>query len=151
MCARCGFIAYRNPIPVALVLARDDGRLLLVRRANDPLRGFWAPPAGYVEIDESVEDAAARETHEETGLAVTLEGLRGVYSAPSLGILIVVYDARVVGGTPTPGDDVEDVGLFAPGELPRQPAAHSGSPLDAWFLSVVEELVGRWGGAAGSG
>lgn len=114
-----------------------------MRRAKDPLRGFWAPPAGYVEIDESVEEAAVRETREETGLTVTLQGLRGIYSAPGLGILIVAYAGRVVGGTPTPGDDVEDVGLFPSLELPRQPPAHSGSPLDGWFLSVIGELVGH--------
>ncbi len=149
-CARCGFILYRNPVPVALALARNDGRFLLVRRANDPLRGFWAPPAGFVEIDETVEDAAVRETREETGLAVALESVRGVYSAPGLGILIVAYDGRVVGGTLARGDEVEDVGLFLPSELPGQPPTHPGSPLDRWFLSVVEELIGRTSDTGGS-
>ncbi len=148
-CPRCGFVLYRNPIPVALAFSRDNGRVLLVRRAKHPLQGFWAPPAGYVEIDESVEDAAVRETREETGLAVELEGLRGVYSAPGLGILVVAYDARVVGGEPIPGDDVKDVGFFLPDELPQQPPAHSGTPLDDWFLSVIEEIVQRPGETVG--
>ncbi len=140
-CDRCGFVAYRNPTPVALVLARDEGRLLLARRKCDPLRGFWAPPAGYVEIDESVEDAAVREAREETGVEVALEGLRGVYSAAGLGIVIVAYHGRVSGGVPRAGAEVEEVGLFAPHDLPAQPRAHSGSALDAWFHACLEDLL----------
>ncbi len=140
-CERCGLVVYRNPAPVALALARDRERLLLVRRGVPPLQGFWAPPGGYVEVDESAEDAAIREVREETGLEVTLDGVRGVYSRAGLGVLMVVYDGRVTGGQPAPGDDVREVGLFAPGELPQQPPAHAGPALDGWFLEVVQELL----------
>lgn len=140
-CPRCGHVDYRNPVPVALMLARDGDRILLVRRANDPLRGFWAPPAGYVEIDESVEAAAVRETREETGLDVVSDGLAGVYSAPDTGILLVAYRGHVTGGDSAAGEDVSEVGLFERGRLPTQPHAHSGSPLDRWFLSAIEELT----------
>lgn len=140
-CPTCGYVAYRNPTPVALMLACSGDRLLLVQRANDPLRGFWAPPAGYVEIDESVEAAAVRETAEETGLEVAADGIAGVFSAPDTGILIVAYHGRIGGGTLAAGDEVRDLGLFERGRLPAQPGAHSGSVLDRWFLSVVEELL----------
>lgn len=149
-CPACGYVVYRNPVAVALVLARDDtDRLLLVRRANEPLRGFWAPPAGYVEVDESVEEAAMRETREETGIDVTLEGLEGVYSGAGLGIVVVVYRGRVVGGRAVAGDDVEELGLFRPGQLPAQPSTHAGSPLDRWFLSLTEKLLARGGDTIG--
>lgn len=140
-CASCGFIAYRNPSPVALMLACAGDRLLLVRRATDPLRGFWAPPAGYVEVDESAEAAAVRETAEETGLEVTADGLAGVFSAPDTGILLIAYGGHVTGGDLVAGDEVEDLGLFERGRLPAQPHAHSGSLRDRWFLSVVEDLL----------
>ncbi len=139
-CTACAYVAYRNPAPVAAMLACADDRLLLVRRANDPLRGFWAPPSGYVEMDESVEAAAVRETLEETGLSVTPDGIAGVFSAPGTGIVLVAVRGHVTGGTAAAGDEVDEVGLFAPGRLPAQPHAHSGSRLDSWFLSVLEEL-----------
>jgi NADH pyrophosphatase NudC (nudix superfamily) len=69
-CPACGFIAYRNPTPVAMAVVEKDGCLLLIRRGNAPLQGYWAPPAGYVEIDESVEAAAVREAREEAGVQV---------------------------------------------------------------------------------
>ncbi len=141
-CPACGYVAYHNPVPVALMLACDGDRLLLVRRANDPLRGFWAPPAGYVEIDESTEAAAVRETAEETGLTVVPSGLAGVWSEPRTGIVIVAYRGRVSGGEPVPGDEVEEIGLFEPGRRPTQPGTHSGSLLDRWFFSVLEDLLG---------
>ena len=141
-CERCGFIAYRNPVPVAVVLARDGDRILLVRRANEPLRGFWAPPAGYVEVDESVEDAAVREAREETGLDVALEGLLGVYSGPAAGLVAIAYAGRVVGGRLAPSDEAEEAALFRPRELPPQPVTHAGTPKDIWFLSVVRDLLG---------
>lgn len=147
-CARCGFIVYRNPVPIAVVVARDGERVLLTRRGNEPLRGFWAPPAGYVEIDESAEDAAIRETREETGFAVALDGVRGVYSAPHVGVLAIAYDARVVGGAARPGDEAEEVGLFDAAALPAQPPAHAGTPLDAWFLGLIEDLLPRAAGAS---
>lgn len=140
-CPACGRVVYRNPTPVALMIACADDRLLLVRRANDPLRGFWAPPSGYVEIDESIEAAAIRETAEETGLEVVPDGLAGVFSAAGTGIVLIAVRGRVTGGTPVAGDEVEEVALFERRRLPAQPGAHSGSRLDGWFLSVIEELL----------
>jgi ADP-ribose pyrophosphatase YjhB (NUDIX family) len=78
------------------------GRILLTRRAIHPAHGKWTFPGGYVEWGEQVERAAVRETLEETGLTVDLGGLVGVYSYPASPVVIVVYEARVTGGTPTP-------------------------------------------------
>jgi 8-oxo-dGTP diphosphatase len=141
-CATCGHVAYRNPVPVAMVLARQGERLLLVKRGNEPLNGFWAPPAGYVEIDESVEAAAIRETEEETGLRVGLEGLAGVYSTAGTGIVLVVHRARVEGGILAPGPEVLDAGFFPATAMPPQPAVSGGSALDHWLLSLLPELMG---------
>jgi ADP-ribose pyrophosphatase YjhB (NUDIX family) len=149
-CAACGHVVYRNPVPVAMVLARQADRLLLVKRGNEPLNGFWAPPAGYVEIDESVEAAAIRETEEETGLKVALEGPPGVHSTAGIGIVLVVHHARVEGGTLAPGPEVLDAGFFPATAMPPQPALSGGSQLDHWLLSLLPGLMGS-NGANGEG
>jgi len=116
VCGGCGFVYYLGQKVVAGTIAMEDGRILLTRRAIDPAHGKWTFPGGYVEWGEPVESAAVRETYEETGLTVDLGGLVGVYSYPATPMVIVVYEARVTGGTLTPcheNDLVEWVGRNA--------------------------------------
>ena len=61
VCKACGHIVFRNPVPVAVVIATQGEKILLVQRANNPLQNYWAPPAGYIEIDETLEAGAIRE------------------------------------------------------------------------------------------
>jgi 8-oxo-dGTP diphosphatase len=153
VCPACGQVVYSNPAPVAMVLARDADRLLLVKRGVEPLKGFWAPPSGYVETDESVEAAAVREVLEETGLEVAIDGLDGVFSAAGLGVVLVVYKATIVGGHLAPGSDAEEVRLAHPRELPTQRLPPQGTDLDQWFAGLLKQLISTVGDsspAAGS-
>lgn len=146
-CPKCGYIVYRNPTPVGLVVATRDDRLLLVHRRHAPLAGYWAPPAGYIEIDESLEEGAARETKEETGLDVVVDKLLKVYSRANIGIFLIAFAARVVGGEITAAEDeVDAMRFFARDELPRQPAPANGAPLDLWFYQVVEDVFREFRG-----
>jgi ADP-ribose pyrophosphatase YjhB (NUDIX family) len=87
---------------VDVVIASDEG-IVLIRRAAGPFEGRWALPGGFVEVGETVEAAATREAAEETGLAVELARLVGVYSDPERDPrghnVSVAFLARVVGGT----------------------------------------------------
>jgi 8-oxo-dGTP diphosphatase len=132
---------YSNPIPVAVMVAHREGEFVLIRRRDEPLRGFWAPPTGYVEWDESAEQAALREAREETGLEVSLDRLLGVYSRAETGILFVAYWGEVVGGEARPAEDAEVVAFFASTRLPPQPTTHRGTLLDEWFLQVVSDVM----------
>lgn len=141
VCPRCGFVVYRNPAPVGLVVATQDEKLLLVHRVNPPLAGYWAPPTGYIEMDESIEEGTARETKEETGLGVEIDRLLGLYSRANAGVTMAVYAGRVVGGNLAFDEkEVDQVRLFARDELPRQPAPTSGKLIDRWFYEIVEKL-----------
>lgn len=119
VCPSCGHVAFRDPKVAAGVIVERDGQILLTRRTHDPGRGRWGLPAGYMEWDELIEAAAAREALEETGLIVQLERLVGVYSYPGRGVLLVVYTGRVLGGELRTSEESEAVAFFAPDALPE--------------------------------
>src|SRR5947208_1725212 len=80
-CPHCGYRAYYNPKPVACAIPfTASGDIWLLRRGFDPGRGLWTFPGGFVDLGESVEDAARREAREELELDVELDVLVGVYS-----------------------------------------------------------------------
>ncbi len=121
VCGACGYVHYRNPAPAAGVLIVENGAVLLVKRRCEPYKGLWAIPSGFIEHDEEVRAAAARETMEETGLSVEIEGLHAVetcFDDPRGNTLLVLYRARSTGGTPRAGDDAEEIGFFPLTELP---------------------------------
>jgi 8-oxo-dGTP diphosphatase len=120
VCPACGFILYRNPVPAVGVVVALEGEVVLVRRRYEPRAGCWALPAGFMELGESAEEAAARECHEETGLLVRVDHLLGVYSfgeGEGTGLLII-YAATATGGELAAADDATEVGVFAPDALP---------------------------------
>jgi ADP-ribose pyrophosphatase YjhB (NUDIX family) len=117
-CAHCGYAAYFNPKPVAGVIPVDDeDRVILLRRGFDPGRGRWTFPGGYVDLGESVQDAAHRETDEELGIAIELGRLVGVYSRAEDRVVLVVFVARALGDPQTSPEAIE-VRSFAQAEIP---------------------------------
>jgi 8-oxo-dGTP diphosphatase len=102
---------------VDVVILAEEG-VVLIRRASDPFEGRWALPGGFVEIGETVESAAAREAAEETGLAVELARLVGVYSDPERDPrghnVSVVFLARGVGGNLVAATDAAEVAVLDP-------------------------------------
>jgi len=121
VCDQCQHILYLNPRIVAGVIIERGGRLLLLRRAIEPRRGTWTFPAGYMEIDETAEEAAVREAEEEIGLKVKAGPLVGVYSRPapeSPGVLVVVFQGRQPRGRVRIGHEVLEARWFALEDIP---------------------------------
>lgn len=135
-CPSCGYVQYENPVPGVGILIEHEGGLVLVQRGHPPGVGEWALPSGFIEADETVEQAAVREALEETGLRVELLELFGVYSFPEGPLrsgLIIFYRARPHDiATLRAGDDARDARIFRPDDFP---------PL---CFRTHREVVARW-------
>ena len=118
-CTECGHVTYVNPRIVATALPiTDDGRIVLIRRAIPPGVGTWAQPGGFLEAEETVIQGAVRETMEETGLLVEPTNILGVYPQPRAAVVIVVYEAAIIGGEMVITPETLDVRAFDVDELP---------------------------------
>ena len=105
-----------GPVVCAGAVVRDEhGRLLLVRRANEPSAGSWSLPGGRVEPGETPAKAAAREVREETGLEVEVGEL--LLTSPFGPYVVHDFAAVVVGGSLAAGDDASDVRWCTPADL----------------------------------
>ena len=120
----------------ANTIVERDGGVLLVRLNYGPRDGHWALPGGLVESDETIEEAAMRETTEETGFVVGLDGLLATWMRPGFPILVVIYRAHITGGAlRVAPDEASEARFFSREELPpieelAWPSTAHG--LDAW-------------------
>ena len=135
VCDACGFVHYLNPRPVAgTIPEREDGALLLVRRAIEPRLGSWVFPGGFMDVGETAEEAAARETREEANLEVDDLSLLGVYTRTHAGVVVIVYEARAL-GEGSAGSETSEIGWFAPDAIPWDELAFDTThwALGAWL------------------
>lgn len=135
VCPACGAITWRDPkLAVSVVVLRDEAgsrQVLLGRRAAHTRNpGTWSFPAGFVDRGEQVEWAAIREVREETGLAVTLGPLLGVWSEEGDSTVLLAWRAETVAGDPVAGDDLTAVGWFPVDDLPDLGFRHDRDVLD---------------------
>lgn len=117
-CQACAFVFYLDPKVVAGTIFTLEKKVVLLRRGVEPALGKWVFPGGYVDRGESVQDAAIRETKEESQLDVRLDSLLNVYSYRRSPNVIVVYAAQVVGGNLGPGDESVEAAIFSAKEIP---------------------------------
>ena len=131
-CPQCGRVVYYDPKVSAVAIVHQDAKVLLVRRGTEPGMGLWSLPGGYVDRGEVVEQAAAREVLEETGVEVEVGNLMGLFSEAGHTVILAVYDTRWTAGTPEAGPEVLDVSLFAPNDLPPLAFPRDREILDMW-------------------
>ena len=123
-------------LPVAVAMAVNNKRFLLIKRGIAPRKGSWGSPSGFIEEGETPEEACLRELKEETGISgriLRLADVRRIEDKEIYGDMLVVrYIVAVDDETPVPGDEVEDARFFAIGELPDYFATR--------FRSLIEEI-----------
>ena len=118
-CPACGHIVYVNPrLVVTTFPVTDRGEIVLLRRGIEPGLGSWAQPGGFLEVDETVNQAAIRETFEETGLLVEPGEIIGLYTRLEAAVVTIAFEAAIVGGTATATPEALEVRTFAPEEIP---------------------------------
>lgn len=109
-----GSALIKHPLlTVDAIIMCNNERIVLIRRKNNPFKGSWALPGGFVEYGETVESAVLREIKEETGLEIELKGIIGVYSHldrdPRGHIITICYKAQKTGGELKADTDASEV------------------------------------------
>jgi len=100
VCRECGWVDYKNPLPVAVCIAiNNQGKILITKRNLEPGINKWALPGGFIEANETPEKACLRELKEETGVKGEIDRLIGVYAKKARkygSLLIIGYVVRVL-------------------------------------------------------
>jgi len=154
VCGSCGHIAYVNPrLVVSTIPVTEAGDVVLIRRGFEPGRGWWAQPGGFLEVDETVTEGAVRETLEETGLVVDPHEVIGLYARLEAAVIVLAYEARVVGGEARTSPEALEIQAFAPEAIPWDGIAFRTTwwALVDWLARRHPDLMpppDRWAGSS---
>lgn len=122
-CRSCNIPKYENPVPATAAVCFDaNGRILLVKRAVEPMKNLWCLPGGFLEIDETPGNGCLRELKEETGLTGEIVGLginKRSESPFYSSVLVIGYEVIITGGKLKAGDDSSEAAFFRLDELPK--------------------------------
>ena len=118
VCPACQHIHYVNPLNVVGTLPVWGDQVLLCKRNIEPRKGFWTLPAGFMELGETTEEGAARETDEEAGAHIEMQGLYCVLNVVSAGQVHLFYRARLLDTEFNPGPETMEAQLFRQDEIP---------------------------------
>jgi ADP-ribose pyrophosphatase YjhB (NUDIX family) len=144
VCTSCGLVHYENPKMVLGTLPVWEGRVLLCRRAIEPRYGLWTLPAGFMELGESTEEGALRETQEEAGARVQLGPLFSVFDVVQANQVHLFFLADMVSPALDPGPETLEARLFAEEEVPWDTLAFRSvrGTLERYF---ADRRAGRFG------
>lgn len=135
-CSNCGFTFWNNPKPVTSVILHTNGKIMLLQRANKPLKNYWCLPGGYIDYEETSEEAIRRETKEGVGFKIgQLGSLFGVYRIDNdpRGVNIdIIYEAELEGKILL-SEEHHNYKLFATNELPAKIAYKHRNAIEDWL------------------
>lgn len=138
-CTHCTFVYWNNPLPVAAaVVPHKSGGIVLVKRGVEPRKGSWCLPAGFMEVGETPEQGAARESGEEAKIEIEVEHLIHTFAPPNTPQVLMFFVAKEIDQLPSPGSDATEARVFQLDELPE----------DIAFSSHVEAIK-RWRASVG--
>jgi ADP-ribose pyrophosphatase YjhB (NUDIX family) len=118
VCPACHTVHYENPLNVVGTVPYFGTRVLLCKRNIEPRWGKWTLPAGFMELNETTAEGALRETDEEAGASIELEGLFTVMNVARVGQVHLFYRARLLNDQFAPGHETIEARLFEEAEIP---------------------------------
>ena len=118
VCESCGTVHYQNPLVVVGCVPEYEGHILLCRRAIEPRHGYWTVPAGFMELDETTVEAAARETREEACASVEIGKMLALVDVVPARQVHVFFEAALIDGKHAAGDETLETRLFAADDIP---------------------------------
>lgn len=118
ICTQCQNIHYENPLNVVGTIPTLGERVLLCKRAIEPRYGRWTLPAGFMELDETVAQGAARETVEEAGAKFEMGAFFSLANVPRVGQVHLFFRARLLSDQFAPGLETLEARLFLEDEIP---------------------------------
>ncbi|MBI5931174.1 MAG: NUDIX hydrolase [Chloroflexi bacterium] len=140
-CPGCGYIHFQDPKVAAIAFIVDANRVLLVKRAENPEKGKWSLPGGFVDAGEDPRQAAIREAFEETGLQVEITHLLEVFFHPASNgnPIVIAFSAQIIGGALCAADDAEEVAWFTAETLPELAFDSTHALINHWRTSQSSE------------
>ncbi|PIQ24103.1 NUDIX hydrolase [bacterium (Candidatus Blackallbacteria) CG17_big_fil_post_rev_8_21_14_2_50_48_46] len=137
VCTACTTVHYQNPqIVVGCVAFAEEG-YLLCQRAIEPRSGFWTIPGGYLELNESTEEGALREAHEEAGAKLNILSLLAVYSLTHISQVQILYLAKMQTLNLCAGEESLQVKIFPWQKIPWDSLAF---PSNYWALHHAQAM-----------
>lgn len=118
VCGSCDTIHYQNPRIIAGCLPVWEDKVLLCKRAINPRKGFWTLPAGFMEIGETIEQAAIRETLEEANAVVKTDQLYALFNLPHIAQVYMIYRSSLPVPEFSSGVESLETRLFTEQEIP---------------------------------
>jgi ADP-ribose pyrophosphatase YjhB (NUDIX family) len=118
ICTNCGLKWHHDPKLACAAVIIQDGKVLLLKRARPPGKGQWCLPGGFVDAGEVVEQAAAREVLEETGLQVHIQKMLGLFSYKSYPVVVAIFEGSIMGGQLTISPESLEYQWFLPDQIP---------------------------------
>lgn len=118
VCPSCDTIHYENPLNVVGTVPYWGDKILLCKRNIEPRFGKWTLPAGFLELGETTAQGAARETLEEAGAQIEMQGLFSILSVARVGQVHLFYRARLLSDQFAPGIETLEARLYAEDEIP---------------------------------
>ncbi|MFN3603887.1 MAG: NUDIX hydrolase [Leptonema sp. (in: bacteria)] len=125
VCSHCETVHYQNPKIIVGTIPVYDNQILLCKRGIEPEYGKWTIPAGFLELEEKVEDGAIRETAEEANAKVEIIKLQAVYSIPKISQVYLLFLAKLIDKNFSPGSETLETELFNINEIPWDELAFS--------------------------
>jgi len=118
ICPACSTVHYENPLNVVGTVPYLNDRVLLCKRNIEPRKGFWTLPAGFMELNETAAEGAARETDEEAGAQIEMGALFSLLSVPKVGQVHLFYLAKLLNDQFNPGHETMEAQLFTEDDIP---------------------------------